>query len=445
MYQQRILRRLSNVLNNRSVLSIQIRHQHCVNPANHQYNKNITNNTLVSQSIKLYRNPTAIYLSTRFVSTGSSSTSTPSSPATDSIWSIGANNSFNQSPKELTQHVTTFSPVQATNAAVDVTNELIDDRWTITQYLCTPVENLLCTIHETTGLPWWATIISVTLAVRVLMIPIGVAQARAGAASQLMRPELDALNAKYKQLQASRDSGMTTAERQQQMKQMQQLMAKYNFSFGKMLLAPVIMAPTFIIFFSSLRYMCVRFHDTMSIGGTAWFNDLTALDPYYGLPAISAITTILAIRLGAGEFVETDQSRVTKKLFMIIAPIGAVISAFFMPAAVFLYWCTSNICTFLLGRALANHSIRKLLNIPIVPKQVSPSESLAQQFTDTMAKVLPTSIAPKLTPPEPVTLYTRKPRAPKQSQQITQTQTKRTFVSTAHYYRTPTQYTKLTR
>lgn len=53
-------------------------------------------------------------------------------------------------------------------------------------------------VHAATGMPYWMTIVAVTLGIRSALLPIGVLAARNGARTGAMKPEMDALQAAIK-------------------------------------------------------------------------------------------------------------------------------------------------------------------------------------------------------------------------------------------------------
>lgn len=48
-------------------------------------------------------------------------------------------------------------------------------------------------LHAATGMPYWMTIVAITLGIRTAILPVGVLGARAGARTAAMTPEMDAL------------------------------------------------------------------------------------------------------------------------------------------------------------------------------------------------------------------------------------------------------------
>lgn len=53
-------------------------------------------------------------------------------------------------------------------------------------------------VHGMTGMPYWMTIVAITLGIRTAILPIGILAARNGARTAAMKPEMDALQAAIK-------------------------------------------------------------------------------------------------------------------------------------------------------------------------------------------------------------------------------------------------------
>ncbi len=59
-------------------------------------------------------------------------------------------------------------------------------------------------VHAATGMPYWATIVAITLGIRTAILPIGLLAARNGARTAAMKPEMDALQEAIKVTVAAR-------------------------------------------------------------------------------------------------------------------------------------------------------------------------------------------------------------------------------------------------
>lgn len=67
--------------------------------------------------------------------------------------------------------------------------------------LYTPPYLAMCaldSVHAATGMPYWMTIVGITLALRMAILPVGVLTARNAARTGAMKPEMDQLQAAVK-------------------------------------------------------------------------------------------------------------------------------------------------------------------------------------------------------------------------------------------------------
>jgi YidC/Oxa1 family membrane protein insertase len=125
----------------------------------------------------------------------------------------------------------------------------------------------------------------------------------------------------------------------------------------------------FMTQYFALKKMAAANFPGFSTEGTLWFPDLTITDPYYALPAITAITTGLVIKLGiefgfAANALQGWQ-RIAVQYGM---PAMIFFGNWFMdfPSAILLYWCTSNFITLFYAGLFRVPTVRRWLNIPDV-------------------------------------------------------------------------------
>lgn len=144
--------------------------------------------------------------------------------------------------------------------------------------------------HVTTQLPWWASIIILTVILRASLFPLMLKTTRNIAVLPYIADKQKVLMEETKQ---ARLSGELVEMRKATMK----LMSLYKqwgyspfMSFWGFLQIPV--------FFAVFR-TCTRCSSLpvpgWETGGTAWFTDLTQVDPYFILPTISGVTTAVTI------------------------------------------------------------------------------------------------------------------------------------------------------
>lgn len=132
----------------------------------------------------------------------------------------------------------------------------------------------------------------------------------------------------------------------------------------------LISAPVFISFFLALRDMSAL--EFMREGGTLWFPDLTAADPYFILPVAAGLSFLTVVEKGMDVETAQPQSKFMKNIFRVMA-VGSVPLMATFPAALSLYWVTNNLCTMVLTMSLRVPTVRRMLSIPALPGNVTES------------------------------------------------------------------------
>lgn len=168
-------------------------------------------------------------------------------------------------------------------------------------------------------------IIVVTIAIRFLLLPLVLKQQKSARAMQALRPEMEALQKKFK-------VGDKDPKKQQEMQK--ELMSLYQ-THGVNPLAgclplfiqmPVLMA----FYFAIMRTEQIALHTFL------WF-DLGQPDPFYLLPLIAGFTTFLQVKMTAAGL--QDQM----KVMMYIMPVMIIVAGITLPSALSLYWVVGNI------------------------------------------------------------------------------------------------------
>ena len=153
------------------------------------------------------------------------------------------------------------------------------------------VQHLLLKARETTGLPWWATIASATLGIRVAIAPINIALLRNSLRMKLLLPELNELGAVLAR------SGTTAAGRLTAAVALSALLrsAKAN-PFAQMIVFPLVLPPAILSVFGAVHNLAMA-ETSMAEEGVLWFPDLIERDKTQLLPIISALTWLWQVRV----------------------------------------------------------------------------------------------------------------------------------------------------
>ncbi|KAG0667079.1 Mitochondrial inner membrane protein oxa1 [Monosporozyma unispora] len=215
------------------------------------------------------------------------------------------------------------------------------------------IQHALEYVHVYTGLPWWGTICTVTILVRLLMFPIYVKSSDTIAKNSKIKPEMDKVT---KELMATTD----LAEGQKIALKRRKLLSDNGIK-NRYLAAPMLQLPIAIGFFNALRSMANFPVDGFTNQGIAWFQDLTLADPYLGLQIITAAVLMSFSRLG-GE-TGAQQFSGPMKRFFIILPLVSIPATMNLSAAVVLYFAINGTFSVLQTLVLRNKWFRKKLNI----------------------------------------------------------------------------------
>ncbi|ORX56936.1 hypothetical protein DM01DRAFT_1334493 [Hesseltinella vesiculosa] len=244
----------------------------------------------------------------------------------------------------------------------------------------TPVgglEAMLEAVHVSMGLPWWATIATATVLVRTALLPLIIKLQRNNARLMNINPDVQRIMGNLKTAQSEGDTLATT----KYSGELQELFKKNECHPMKSLGLPLIQMPVMISFFMALRAMAELPVPGMVDGGLAWFTDLTAKDPYYVLPAVSAAGMLAVLEAGTEAGSATPQSKGMKNFMRGVTVLMVPFTAW-MPSGVFIYWLTSNVYSIGQILALKNPAIRKGLNIPQLIKPAKELQKDSKGFMD---------------------------------------------------------------
>src|SRR5215210_7332554 len=150
-----------------------------------------------------------------------------------------------------------------------------------------PLTNLLgdgLEFFNAQGIPWWLSIVILTVIVRSLLFPLTIRQVRSMRAMQDLKPEMDRIRAKYKE------------NREKQQEEIMKLYQERQINPLGSCLPILIQMPIFITMFYVIRGFGDT-HPSFTEGGLLWFQDLSSMDPYYILPILSAVTMFASMEI----------------------------------------------------------------------------------------------------------------------------------------------------
>jgi YidC/Oxa1 family membrane protein insertase len=223
--------------------------------------------------------------------------------------------------------------------------------------LFAPLTNLLGSCLEffySLGAPWWLSIVILTVIVRSLLFPLTIRQVKSMRAMQDLKPEMDKIRAKYKD------------NRQKQQEELMKLYQERRVNPFGSCFPLLVQLPIFIAIFYVIRGF-EETHPSFTEGGILWFRDLSAHDPFYILPVLSAVTMLAASEI-TSKSMDPQQ-----RWLMRLLPVVFTVFLLQFPAGLFMYWITSNLVTLAQNYLIYYHGPGKK-SPAAVSKQSTPSD-----------------------------------------------------------------------
>ena len=244
------------------------------------------------------------------------------------------------------------------------------------------ITNLLETVGTTTGLPWWGTIALTTVALRLLISPIGVAGQKNAIRLGNIQPQLKRNMDDIKHYKAAGDQ----MQMQKAVMATQKLLKDSKANPLKSFVPMLVQFPLMFSFFLALERIAKSGADSFAHGGPFWTPDLTVPDPTWILPAVSTLATFAVAELGfkVGTTAQSDaaQSQMIKYIFRGFMPILAWISTSF-PSGVLVYWATTNLYSLAQLAVLQVPIVRKWVKFPKrINHPKNPYQPQAKSFMD---------------------------------------------------------------
>ena len=149
-------------------------------------------------------------------------------------------------------------------------------------------------VHEFVGIPYWETIILVTLGLRTLLLPLTIKSLINGAKMAAIRPQIQSLQEEMTNHPQKDDP----AVRNRFQAAMKELFTKNQVNPFRAMVLPFVQIPVFFTFYFAMQDMGKYFPD-FATGGTAWFTNLAMADPTYAFPLLNSLSFLMMIELGS--------------------------------------------------------------------------------------------------------------------------------------------------
>jgi YidC/Oxa1 family membrane protein insertase len=177
---------------------------------------------------------------------------------------------------------------------------------------------------------WGVAIILLTLIVRTALFPITARSMKSMAAMQRLKPEIDALNERYKDNQEQK--GLATME----------LYRKHKINPVAGCLPQLAQLPIWWALYTTLQTSVELFHAPFIF----WWRDLSAPDPFFVLPLVLGGTMFLQQKLMPASMPDPAQ----QKMMLYVMPLFMTGISLFLPAGLALYMLVNSVLAMLQQR-----------------------------------------------------------------------------------------------
>ncbi|XP_053683423.1 cytochrome c oxidase assembly protein COX18, mitochondrial [Sabethes cyaneus] len=269
----------------------------------------------------------------------------------------------------------------------------------------TPVEYVqqgLVSLHDYSGLPWWASIVVSTILVRsAVTLPLAIYQNKIVVRLEKIALEMPDIVKTLKAETALAIRKFHWSEEQARMmynhslkKQWNNLVIRENCHPAKTMVVLWGQIPLWVFMSVAIRNMVYLLPDPSSIdaqvtfaeltlGGFGWIPNLTVVDHSLILPVAMGLInfTIIEIQNAARTKESTKLQRILTNLFrglcIVMVPVAATV-----PSCLCLYWVTSSACGLGQNLLLMSPRFKRLVGIPLVPSEIAnPYRHIRNNFT----------------------------------------------------------------
>lgn len=268
----------------------------------------------------------------------------------------------------------------------------------------TPVHYMqegLIQVHDFTGLPWWATIILSTFALRTIVtLPLTVYQYKIMGRLEKIGQEFPTVLDELKKETAYAVKKFGWTEKQAKImfahsarKQWNNLVVRDNCHPAKTAITMWVQIPLWIVQSVAIRNIVYCLPDPnsieakmtlaeLSVGGFGWIPNLTEVDASWILPVTLGVVNLTVIQIqtslrkgGPPSKMQTYATNAFRLLSIVLVPIAAVV-----PSCLCLYWVTSSTYGLVQNLAFISPKVRRTFGVPQLKHL--PKEKPYQFLTD---------------------------------------------------------------
>ncbi|KAG9012840.1 Mitochondrial inner membrane protein oxa1 [Tulasnella sp. JGI-2019a] len=236
------------------------------------------------------------------------------------------------------------------------------------------VQTILEQIHVTTGLPWWASILTLAAVVRIASLPLHIRVVANNSRMAYATKRVKAATEKIKESQA-------TGDKMALMKASMEMRQAYTDAGASPLvgLLGLVQMPIGIAMFFGIKWMCNLPVESMKTGGLAWFTDLTMSDPTYVLPIVSTAAFVAMLKLASAETPKAQETKHMTNGFTLLSLLGLPIMAQ-LPTGLMLYFVSNGALMGVQAAILRIPAVKQWANIRPAPptSEIIPAPTMKE-------------------------------------------------------------------
>jgi YidC/Oxa1 family membrane protein insertase len=222
----------------------------------------------------------------------------------------------------------------------------------------TPLEHVLRHVldwlHGTVGLPWAWSIVALTIAVRVLLVPLTVKQIHSMQSMQAHAPQMKEIQRKYK------------GDRQKMNEELMRFYKENQINPAASCLPMLAQFPVFIALYYVLRHFSHEAKDpTKHLGNLSWLHVVPSIADKVTAHWSGYLLLVIYVvsQLASSYFMSTTVDK-TQRTMLLVMPVAFVVFIARFPTGLVLYWMTTNLWT--VGQGLITRRL--------VPKTPAPEK-----------------------------------------------------------------------
>ncbi len=202
--------------------------------------------------------------------------------------------------------------------------------------ILSPIENVLTSVlewfHNSAGLSWAWSIVALTVAVRLLLVPVVVRQIHSMQSLQVHAPEMKAIQQRYKN------------DRQRQNEELMKFYKENSINPAASCLPIVLQIPIFIGLFFVLRDFENEIFPSYPASSLDWLGLVNiTTDVKEGWGVLLLVVYVIS-QLSSSYFMSASMQKAQRILLMVL-PIVFVPFILQFPAGLMIYWLTTNLWT----------------------------------------------------------------------------------------------------